>query len=221
MDEPTSGLDATAALQVCRLLKRLAEGGLTVVAVLHQPRAEIWEAVDRVVRRASSLFLPYTCCCARSGAVGLMQCVVLTNDVMVVKVLLHHGMLVFAGERAKATTISKAFATAATGDGSGNDSAAAAASGGVGDVDSALIKNPADVVIDLVAAGKFADAAAVSATSGSSNGSSGVRSGALPLAATHTYEDEDENDYDQLDADMKRGGQHDAAAGNLLAPRGR
>ena len=36
--------------QVCRLLKRLAEGGLTVVAVLHQPRSEIWEAADRLVR---------------------------------------------------------------------------------------------------------------------------------------------------------------------------
>jgi ABC-type multidrug transport system ATPase subunit len=58
VDEPTSGLDATSALQVCRLLKRLAEGGLTVVVVLHQPRTEIWEAVDRVVllQRGSVVF---------------------------------------------------------------------------------------------------------------------------------------------------------------------
>jgi len=46
LDEPTSGLDSTAALEVCRTLKSIADLGLTVVAVIHQPRFEIFETFD-------------------------------------------------------------------------------------------------------------------------------------------------------------------------------
>ena len=46
LDEPTSGLDATAALEVCSTLKAIADLGLTVVAVIHQPRYEIFESFD-------------------------------------------------------------------------------------------------------------------------------------------------------------------------------
>lgn len=46
LDEPTSGLDATAALEVCNTLKAIADLGLTVVAVIHQPRLEIFETFD-------------------------------------------------------------------------------------------------------------------------------------------------------------------------------
>ena len=43
LDEPTSGLDATASLQVCAVLRRVAEeAGMTVVAVIHQPRYDIF-----------------------------------------------------------------------------------------------------------------------------------------------------------------------------------
>ena len=43
LDEPTSGLDATASLQVCAILRRVAEeAGMTVVAVIHQPRYDIF-----------------------------------------------------------------------------------------------------------------------------------------------------------------------------------
>lgn len=46
LDEPTSGLDATAALAVCNTLRAIADLGLTVVAVIHQPRAEIFQSFD-------------------------------------------------------------------------------------------------------------------------------------------------------------------------------
>ena len=45
-DEPTSGLDATAALEVCRTLRVIANLGLTVVAVVHQPRSAIYDSFD-------------------------------------------------------------------------------------------------------------------------------------------------------------------------------
>ena len=46
LDEPTSGLDATAALEVCSTLRAIANLGLTVVAVVHQPRLEIFRSFD-------------------------------------------------------------------------------------------------------------------------------------------------------------------------------
>lgn len=44
--EPTSGLDSSAALEVCRTLRSIADLGLTVVAVIHQPRLEIFTTFD-------------------------------------------------------------------------------------------------------------------------------------------------------------------------------
>jgi ABC-type multidrug transport system ATPase subunit len=50
LDEPTTGLDASTALDLCHLLKRLAEGAnLTIGMVIHQPRVEIWEALDELL----------------------------------------------------------------------------------------------------------------------------------------------------------------------------
>ena len=46
LDEPTSGLDSSAALEVCRTLRAVADLGLLVVAVIHQPRREIFEQID-------------------------------------------------------------------------------------------------------------------------------------------------------------------------------
>ncbi|KAI3654726.1 hypothetical protein MP228_000106 [Amoeboaphelidium protococcarum] len=48
-DEPTSGLDSTAALKVANLLKSIAQIGVTVVAVLHQPRYEIFQQFDEIL----------------------------------------------------------------------------------------------------------------------------------------------------------------------------
>lgn len=46
LDEPTSGLDATAALSIMSLLKTLSTLGVTVVAIIHQPRPEILDVLD-------------------------------------------------------------------------------------------------------------------------------------------------------------------------------
>lgn len=49
LDEPTSGLDSTAALNIAFVLKDLAQLGLTTVAVIHQPRTEIFNELDEII----------------------------------------------------------------------------------------------------------------------------------------------------------------------------
>jgi energy-coupling factor transporter ATP-binding protein EcfA2 len=49
LDEPTSGLDSTAALEVADILRRMSELGMTVLAVIHQPRVEIFHKFDDVL----------------------------------------------------------------------------------------------------------------------------------------------------------------------------
>ncbi|KAJ3109362.1 hypothetical protein HK100_003303, partial [Physocladia obscura] len=49
LDEPTSGLDSTAALDVVNIMSSISRLGLTIVAVIHQPRLEIFEAFDDVL----------------------------------------------------------------------------------------------------------------------------------------------------------------------------
>ncbi|CAN0302100.1 unnamed protein product, partial [Discosporangium mesarthrocarpum] len=49
LDEPTTGLDASTALRVAHILARLALGGTTVVASLHQPRREVLFLIDQVM----------------------------------------------------------------------------------------------------------------------------------------------------------------------------
>jgi len=49
LDEPTSGLDSTAALTVCKTLKAISSLGMNVVAVIHQPRYEIFESFDDIL----------------------------------------------------------------------------------------------------------------------------------------------------------------------------
>ena len=46
LDEPTSGLDAFQSLAVMQALKDLAQTGRTIVTVIHQPRAAIYDLVD-------------------------------------------------------------------------------------------------------------------------------------------------------------------------------
>ena len=49
LDEPTSGLDATSASSIMSILKAVSRLGITVVTVIHQPRHEIFEALDSIL----------------------------------------------------------------------------------------------------------------------------------------------------------------------------
>lgn len=49
LDEPTSGLDSTTALTVVQSLKELALTGANVIAVLHQPKYEVFKLFDQVL----------------------------------------------------------------------------------------------------------------------------------------------------------------------------
>lgn len=42
LDEPTSGLDSASSMEVCDALKTIADNGITVITVIHQPRLEIY-----------------------------------------------------------------------------------------------------------------------------------------------------------------------------------
>lgn len=49
LDEPTTGLDSTTALNLIRLLNRLANAGRTVVTTVHQPSSEIFLEFDMIM----------------------------------------------------------------------------------------------------------------------------------------------------------------------------
>ncbi len=49
LDEPTSGLDATTTREIVGSLKKIARMGVNVVAVLHQPRYEVFQMFDDIM----------------------------------------------------------------------------------------------------------------------------------------------------------------------------
>jgi ATP-binding cassette subfamily G (WHITE) protein 2 (PDR) len=49
LDEPTSGLDSQTAYSICRLLRRLARQGHSIMCTIHQPSAGILEMFDRIL----------------------------------------------------------------------------------------------------------------------------------------------------------------------------
>ncbi|KAL8726678.1 MAG: hypothetical protein Q9166_006546 [cf. Caloplaca sp. 2 TL-2023] len=49
LDEPTSGLDATSASSIMMMLKELSRLNITVITIIHQPRAEIFESLDSLL----------------------------------------------------------------------------------------------------------------------------------------------------------------------------
>lgn len=49
LDEPTSGLDSTTAQRILTTVKRLANGGRTVVTTIHQPSSRLYHMFDKVI----------------------------------------------------------------------------------------------------------------------------------------------------------------------------
>lgn len=49
LDEPTSGLDATSSMVVLSSLKKMTSLGVTIIAVIHQPRYALFQMFDQVL----------------------------------------------------------------------------------------------------------------------------------------------------------------------------
>lgn len=49
LDEPTSGLDATSAASIMGLLKSISGLGVTTIAIIHQPRQEVFESIGNLL----------------------------------------------------------------------------------------------------------------------------------------------------------------------------
>jgi ABC-type multidrug transport system ATPase subunit len=49
LDEPTSGLDSSTALRIMNVLKKEASRGMTILATIHQPSAELFTIFDRCI----------------------------------------------------------------------------------------------------------------------------------------------------------------------------
>ena len=49
LDEPTSGLDSFSAVQLCQVLKKVANAGSSVLFTIHQPSSEIFNSFDHLI----------------------------------------------------------------------------------------------------------------------------------------------------------------------------
>jgi ABC-type multidrug transport system ATPase subunit len=59
LDEPTSGLDSSSCYEVVRSLKRIADSGIPVACVVHQPSYEIGRMFDNVLLLAKGGYTVY------------------------------------------------------------------------------------------------------------------------------------------------------------------
>jgi ABC-type multidrug transport system ATPase subunit len=48
LDEPTSGLDSFSALQLSKVLKKVANAGASVLFTIHQPQSDIFDSFDHL-----------------------------------------------------------------------------------------------------------------------------------------------------------------------------
>lgn len=49
LDEPTSGLDSFSAMQVCRVLQKVAQAGSSVLFTIHQPASDVFNGFDQLI----------------------------------------------------------------------------------------------------------------------------------------------------------------------------
>mmetsp|Transcript_9286 Transcript_9286/g.20954 ORF Transcript_9286/g.20954 Transcript_9286/m.20954 type:complete len:582 (+) Transcript_9286:162-1907(+) len=49
LDEPTSGLDSYSAMQVIKVLKKIASAGCSVLFTIHQPSSDVFNSFDRLI----------------------------------------------------------------------------------------------------------------------------------------------------------------------------
>src|SRR4051794_40032604 len=49
LDEPTSGLDSSTAKEIMFFLRKIANRGINVIAIVHQPRYEILNLCDQLL----------------------------------------------------------------------------------------------------------------------------------------------------------------------------
>ena len=78
LDEPTSGLDALSALEMVGLLKSYCAQGAAAIVTIHQPRAEVFAAFDRLLllARGRTCFMGHPV----NAAPFLVRCALMLPD---------------------------------------------------------------------------------------------------------------------------------------------
>lgn len=49
LDEPTSGLDSYSAMQLIKVLKKVAKAGSSVLFTIHQPSSDVFNSFDQII----------------------------------------------------------------------------------------------------------------------------------------------------------------------------
>lgn len=59
LDEPTSGLDSTTAMNLLESLRKLAQGGRSIVTTIHQPSSRLYQQLDKLLLLSDGHVLYY------------------------------------------------------------------------------------------------------------------------------------------------------------------